>query len=432
MSGRPLGWVGIARLGLVQAALGAIVVLTTSTLNRVMVVELRLAASVPGALVGLHYALQLLRPRWGHGADAGGRRTPWIVGGMAVLGAGGVLAAAATWAMAQSLLAGLLIAVAAFALIGIGVGSAGTALLTLLADQVEPERRPAAAAVVWITMIVGFIVTTMLTSHLLDPFSFARLVTISAGVSGAALIVTVFALLGVEREHGRRPAEPKPRFADALRTVWADPEARGFTWFIAASMLAYSAQDLILEPFAGLVFHLSPAQTTAITSLQNGGVLCGMLVAALLGRVIGRGSIAGMRQLTAIGCLLSGLALAAIALSGVSASGATLRPAIAGLGFANGLFAVSAVGLMMSMAGREGSAGVRMGVWGAAQAVAFGGGGLLGAVAVDAVRLLTGATVPAYAAVFCTEGVLFLWAAGMAVQVPRSARPSLIHAVAAE
>ena len=65
-----LGWLGIVRLGLVQTALGAIVVLTTSTMNRVMVIELALPAMLPGALVAWHYALQALRPRWGFGADA--------------------------------------------------------------------------------------------------------------------------------------------------------------------------------------------------------------------------------------------------------------------------------------------------------------------------------------------------------------------------
>ena len=72
MSG--LGWFGIVRLGLVQTALGAIVVLTTSTINRVMIVELALPAMVPGIFVTWHYALQVLRPRWGHGSDSGGRR----------------------------------------------------------------------------------------------------------------------------------------------------------------------------------------------------------------------------------------------------------------------------------------------------------------------------------------------------------------------
>ncbi|MEO0613651.1 MAG: PucC family protein, partial [Pseudomonadota bacterium] len=84
-SGRDFGWLGIIRLGLVQTAIGAIVVLTTSTLNRVMVVELALPAALPGALVGWHYAVQLARPRFGYGADRGGQRAPWIFGGMVVL-----------------------------------------------------------------------------------------------------------------------------------------------------------------------------------------------------------------------------------------------------------------------------------------------------------------------------------------------------------
>ena len=75
-----LGWLGIIRLGLVQTALGSIVVLTTATINRVMVVELALPAVLPGLLVGLHYGVQLSRPRFGHGSDLGGRRTPWIIG----------------------------------------------------------------------------------------------------------------------------------------------------------------------------------------------------------------------------------------------------------------------------------------------------------------------------------------------------------------
>ena len=94
-----LNWWQIVRLGLVQASLGAIVVFATSTLNRVMVIELALPAIVPGALVSIHYAVQMLRPRWGHGSDQGGRQTPWIVAGMAVLSTGSIMAAAATAAM---------------------------------------------------------------------------------------------------------------------------------------------------------------------------------------------------------------------------------------------------------------------------------------------------------------------------------------------
>ena len=77
------------RLGLVQMALGSIVVLTTSTLNRVMVVELALPAVLPGLLVAFHYGVQISRPSWGYASDRGGNRTRWIVGGMVVLAIGG-------------------------------------------------------------------------------------------------------------------------------------------------------------------------------------------------------------------------------------------------------------------------------------------------------------------------------------------------------
>ena len=88
---KAFGWAQIARVGLVQAALGAVVVLTTSTLNRIMVVELALPALLPGFLVAWHYAVQMVRPRMGFGADKGRRSTPWMMGGMLVLGGGGFL-----------------------------------------------------------------------------------------------------------------------------------------------------------------------------------------------------------------------------------------------------------------------------------------------------------------------------------------------------
>ena len=135
----PLSWFGIVRLGLVQTALGAVVVLTTSTLNRVMVIELALPAMIPGLLVAIHYAMQVLRPWLGHGSDVGGRRFAWIVGGMAVL------AAVATALMASQLVLGLVVAVIAFIMIGIGVGAAGTSLLVLLAKRTAPERRSGGA-----------------------------------------------------------------------------------------------------------------------------------------------------------------------------------------------------------------------------------------------------------------------------------------------
>jgi BCD family chlorophyll transporter-like MFS transporter len=415
-----LSWVGIVRLGLVQAALGGIVVLTTSTINRVMIVELALPAMVPGLLVSLHYALQVLRPRWGHGSDSGGRRTPWIVAGMAALALGGFGAALSVGVMAAHFSAGLALAIVSFTLIGGGVGAAGTSLLVLLAQSVAAERRAAAATIVWILMIIGFILTAAIAGRFLDPFSPQRLVTVAGVICTAAFVITLAAVLGVERHAGHRlrataasAASAAPAFRTALASVWADRPARRFAIFIFVSMLAYSAQDLILEPFAGLVFGLTPGQSTSLSGVQNSGVLLGMvLVGALSARWPG---LLSLRGWTVLGCLGSALALIGLVLAGRAGPDWPLQHSVFALGFCNGVFAVAAIGSMFSMA-QSGTSreGVRMGLFGASQAIAFGIGGFAGTVLADAVRLMTGSPVLAYGGVFALEAVLFVAAAVLA------------------
>jgi len=412
-----LGWASIVRLGLVQSALGAIVMLTTSTLNRVMVVEYGLAATVPAGLVAWHYAVQMSRARWGHGSDGGAARTPWIVGGMVLLALGAVLAAYATTRMTGG---GIAIAIAAFTLIGVGVGASGTSLLALLATSVAPARRPAAAAITWIMMIVGIIVTAAIAGKLLDPFSPARLLAVASGVAGAALVVALLGVVGVERNAPKMPtsATQKVEFAVALREIWADQRARRFTIFVFVSMLAYSAQDLILEPFAGLLFGFTPGESTSLSSVQHGGVLLGMILVGIGGNAF-TGRAGWMRSWTIAGCVGSAAALIGLACAAVMAPAWPLRPTVFVLGFANGIFAVAAIGSMMGLAGNGGPGreGVRMGVWGAAQAIAFGLGGFVGAAGVDVGRRLMGSTPSAYLVVFAVEGTLFLVAAMLAARI---------------
>jgi BCD family chlorophyll transporter-like MFS transporter len=423
-----LGWLGIFRLGLVQTALGAIVVLTTSTMNRVMVVELALPAMLPGALVALHYAMQVFRPRLGHGSDVGGRRTPWIIGGMAILAAGGVLAALATAWMGSDKLPAILLAIAAYALIGIGVGAAGTSLLVLLAKRVDPGRRAAAATVVWIMMIGGFAVTAGVAGHLLDPFSPARLVEVTAIVAASAFLVSLVAVWGVESAaspaqnapaQSTGPATAKPSFREALSQVWEEPRARRFAIFIFVSMLAYGAQDLILDPFAGAVFGFTPGQSTKLSGIQHGGVLLGMIMVGIAVSAIGRGRVGSLRTWSVGGCLASALALFGLAMAGYVGPAWPLKPSVFLLGVANGAYAIAAIGSMMALvgSGRESREGVRMGLWGAAQAIAFGLGGFLGTVASDLARYLFGSPVVAYSVVFGCEAALFVVAAVLAARI---------------
>lgn len=429
MTQPPLGWLGIMRLGLVQMSLGAVVVLTTSTLNRVMVVELGLPAVLPGLLVALYCAMQSLRPRMGHGSDIGGRRTPWIIGGMALLGAGGIGAALATALMATNQTVGIAAAVVAFCMIGVGVSSAGTTLLVLLAKRTMPHQRAAAATIVWTMMIAGLAVTAGVVGSLLDPFSFQRLVVISIVVSLAALLLTIFAVHGIEGEPAAvvetSTGAPASNFRSALADVWADRQARLFTIFVFVSMLAYNAQDLILEPFAGSVFGRTPGQSTKLSGVHHGGVFVGMITFAICGSLIGGARLGSLRLWTIGGCLASALALAGLVIAGIKGPPWPLESCVFALGLGNGAFAMAAIASMMSLAsvpGQQSREGVRMGLWGAAQGIAFGVGSFLGAAASDIAKYLLGSPGTAYAAVFAIEAGLFVVAAYLAVRVGEVAR----------
>jgi BCD family chlorophyll transporter-like MFS transporter len=421
MTQAPLGWLSIVRVGLVQSALGGVVALTTSTLNRVMVVEFALPAMLPAALVAWHYAIQLSRPRWGYGSDMGHRRTPWIVGGMGVLALGGLLATNATVMMESSPGIGILLGILAFTMIGAGVGACGTSLLALLASRTAPARRPAAAATTWIMMIVGIVITAGISGALLDPFSSQRLALVASGIVGIAFLLTLVAVWGIEGEPEtpRESEQAKPPFAQVLRETWADPLARRFTIFVFVSMLAYSAQDLILEPFAGLIFDMTPGQSTQLAGVQNGGVLLGMILVGVCGARFGDKKRAWMRQWTVAGCIGSAAALVALACASAVGPAWPLQPTVFALGFANGVFAVSAIGSMMGLAGagQASREGVRMGVWGAAQACAFACGGFAGAAGVDILRAVLPQDSSAFLIVFSLEAALFTCAALLAARL---------------
>jgi BCD family chlorophyll transporter-like MFS transporter len=432
MHASKLGWLDIVRLGLVQSALGSIVVLTTSTLNRVMVVELALPAVVPGALVTLHHAAQMLRPRMGYGSDVGQRRTPWIVGGMTALALGGTGAATATALMSTHMALGMILAVISFALIGCGVSACGTSLLVLMAKQVASERRAAAATIVWMMMIAGFAVTATMAGKLLDPYSPMRLIGVAGSVSALALVVATLAIWGVEKRDSS-PSEAtseeshstKAPFLQALKQVWAEPDARRFTLFVFVSMLAYSAQDLILEPFAGSMFAFTPGQSTKLSGAQHGGVFTGMLIVAIVTTLFKGTRIARLKGWVVGGCAASGIAMLGLVIAGVRGMPWPLQQNVFVLGIANGVFSIAAISAMMTLAGegRKSREGVRMGLWGAAQAIAFGAGGFIGTVLVDLAKWITGPNGVAYAFVFTLEAVGFFVACALALETTFTKAP---------
>ncbi|MBU3610232.1 BCD family MFS transporter [Polynucleobacter wuianus] len=418
------GWLSIVRLGLVQASIGAIVVMTTSTLNRIMVVELALPASLPGLLVAIHYFVQVIRPRMGFESDNGSKKTPWIIGGIALLALGGFGAAIATTLMGINLIIGILAAIVAFFLIGIGVSMSGTSLLALLAKGVSDDRRAAAATTVWLMMIFGFALTSGVAGKFLDPYAPEKVILISGIISLVAIALTSLALYrleGSDLENKISKTKEKTPFKSALGEILSDPDTKKFTIFIFLSMLAFSAQDLILEPFAGIIFKYTLGETTSLSGIQHSGVLTGMLLVAVCGSSRLRRYFGSLRSWMIYGCLASALAMFGLVMAGILEGEWPLKLNVYVLGLANGAFSIAAIASMMRLAvvGGGGKEGVRIGLWGGAQAIAFGLGGLLGAGASDLARSIFTNPAWAYASVFFIEAILFVASAYMASLVER-------------
>lgn len=410
-----LGWLGLLRLCLVNAAIGGLAALPVNLFNRLMTVELSLPALLPGLLVALHYGVQLTRPVWGHRSDAKGGRTPFILGGIAVVGAGLIVTAWGIQVAEASTTAALMIWVVAYAAIGLGIGAAGTSFLALLATAAPDNHKGAAATIAWLMLIAGAIVASIGTGIALDPYSPARLLTVIACVAAIALGLSFVALAGLERTLGDPPEPEIRRLRPALIATWADPGARAFTGFVFLSIFAFYLSELVFEPFAGHIHGLSPEDSTKLSGFKDGAALLGMIGAGLLSTI----GIGSLRAWAVTGCVISAAGLIALG------AGLPLVPSTITLGVGNGLFVVGAIGSMMRLAAERARAtGIRMGVFGAAQAIAAGLAGLFATGTLDLANLTTTQST-AYATVFTLEAVLFLAAAFVAARLLKPQPTSL-------
>jgi BCD family chlorophyll transporter-like MFS transporter len=178
-------------------------------------------------------------------------------------------------------------------------------------------------------------------------------------------------------------------------------------------MFAYSAQDLILEPFAGMVFGLSPAQSTAASGMHQTGLLVGMLATAAVAPRFGTSA-----RWASAGCAMSALFFVLLSLSPLTGSVLALKATLVGLGFGNGMYSIGALASMMALTAdkSDGRAGLRMGVFGAAQAVAMGTGNFIGAAGSDVARSALGSSTGGYVVVFAVEAIMFAIAAVFALR----------------
>lgn len=406
----------ILRLGLRQFAAGMLSVLALGILNRVMKVEMGLDLGPVALVIGAHYFAAPLAIPLGHRSDRkplfGLHRTPYIVAG-AALTAGATASApfAALHVHSQAGAPGAwLAALIVFLLLGVGMYTAGTAYLSLIADVTPGKDRPKAVSIVWSMMMLGILAGVWLGVGILETYSPDRLVRLFLTVAAAVFGLTLIAVWGQERRAEVAPVPGAVPLRQAIGVMISNRQSRLFFAFLLSGILFLFLQQVALEPFGGDVFGMDVRQTTMFNAYQMVGVLAGMAIGgAWLGRRLGD------KPTAALGLVLAVPSFAMLAASALVLQPWLLRPAILLMGLGMGLFSVGGLALMMGMS-VKGATGLYMGAWTLAQAIANGLASVGGGALYDAAYVWLGAEAAAYAVVFGVEAIGLcgtLWLLGL-------------------
>ncbi len=404
------------RLAAFPLGLGLVSVLVSGTLNRVMIVEL----DIPAALVGLLFALPLLisplRVWLGYRSDAypvwGLRREPLIIFGALIAGLGVVGATLILMRTASlTILLGVLVA-GAFIAYGVGKNLASNTFEALLADKFTGEQRPRAVTFFKVAMFLGIMAGAVLLGRLLVPFYIARLSVIVLSVAALFLFLAAFAVLRQEpRRHSLKAESAEARsipFSETFKElIWADPQIRRFFIFVMLIVIGTLGQDVLLEPYAGLVLGMSVGETTSLTALWGGGTLVSMGLAGMW--LVKR---FGYKRVVWVGLLLGVLTFMGLILSGLLELPGLFLGLVFVLGISTGLSASGMLTAVIEFT-TAARAGLLMGLWGVAHNLGQALGSLLSGGLVDMMRALGGSVFSAYALVFALEAGLLLVALGM-------------------
>jgi BCD family chlorophyll transporter-like MFS transporter len=421
------------RLGLLHVAIAMTFVLINSVLNRIMIHDLNILASVVAVLVVLPYVLSPAQVWIGQYSDThplfGYRRTPYIALGTLLAISGAALAPHAALALAREPLIGVPLAILLFGMWGFGYNLAVVAYLSLASDMSTEQQRSRTVAIMWFMMIASVIVTAIVVGRALEPYSEERLFTVFLETGGVALALALVGLIGLEpRRTTATVQQSRAGQMAAIRAIIGNPQARFFFVYLIMLLAAILGQDVLLEPFGAQAFGMNVKETTQLTAMWGGATLTALLLyGAVLSRWISkkRGAMIG-GSIAATGFLL-------IALSGMLAIEAMFIPGILLLGFGTGIATTTNLALMLDMTTAE-QVGLFIGAWGVADAIARGVGTLLGGVMRDVIAHMSGSAVSGYVSVFLIEamllGISLVLLQRIDVTAFRSRQPSLTELVA--
>lgn len=384
----------LLRLSLFQVSVGMAGALLVGTLNRVMIIELGVAAWLVAAMV----ALPLLAAPWRalvgfrsdtHVSAFGWRRVPYLwfgtllqFGGLAIMPFALLILSGDThgpqWV-------GTFAAALAFVLVGAGLQTTQTAGLALATDLAPVETRPRVVALMYVMLLVGMLIGGLVFGALLQRFSQLRLIQV---VQGAAMLTMVLNVVALWKQEARDPARARrvaggrgEDFAVAWAAFAAQGPARRYLVALGLGTAAFNMQDIVLEPYGAAVLGLPVGDTSLLTAMLASGALAGFALAA---RRLRRGS--DPQRLAAAGVLAGVVAFAAVVFAAPLQSPALFRAGTVGIGFGGGLFAVSMLVSAMDLAATH--RGLALGAWGAVQATAGGAAILLGGAIRDGVGSL--------------------------------------------
>lgn len=373
----------ILRLSLFQVSVGMAAVLLTGTLNRVMIVELSLAAWLVGLMVAIPLVFAPLRALIGHKSDnhtsvLGWRRVPYIwfgsllqFGGLAIMPFALLVM---TGTGTGNPIIGEIGAAVAFLMVGAGMHTTQTAGLALATDLATEENRPRVVALLYVMLLVGMLISAIVLGTALRDFTNTGLIQV---IQGTAVLTMTLNIIALWKQEARNPSQTR---ADIVRPTfkqsWAEfiqhRRTRRLLVAVGLGAAGFGMQDVLLEPYGGQVLGMSVGATTALTSLWATGALIGFSMAA---RQLARGGDAG--RLAASGGLLGVVAFSLVIMSAPVQSTPLLGAGVVLIGLGGGLFSVGTLIAAMDLS-RTSDSGLALGAWGAVQATCGGVGIALG------------------------------------------------------
>lgn len=367
----------LLRLALFQVSVGIATVLLTGTLNRVMIVELGVPASLVGFMVSLPVVFAPFRAVIGFKSDThrsalGWKRVPYIwfgtllqFGGFSILPFALIVLSGDTNGPVFYGEAGAAIA---FLMIGAGLNTTQTAGLALANDLAPEHVRPRVVALLFTTLLIGMVASALVFSQLLQTFDEIRLIKI---IQGVALTVMVLNGIALWKQEPRRPGgtmdDPAtPKFSETWNTLSAIPGFKRLLTVVGLGTAAFNMQDILLEPFGGQVFGLPVGETTMLMAALAGGMLIGFFIAE---RLLNRSLMA--MQVAGLGLIIGLLAFVGVIAAPFLSSLGLFRIASLTVGIGAGLFSVGTLTATMGC-GTPKMSGILLGSWGAVQATVAG------------------------------------------------------------